>query len=69
MTEIQLQFYDCLFLWYSSNLPHSGVVGFPACMASPAIQGYQAVMDVMAVKEPEVTKEARERLGPRDLLE
>ena len=32
-------------------------------------RGYQAVTDVMAEKELKVTKEARERLGPRDLLE
>ena len=47
---------------YSRRLLHSGLVVFQACT------GYQAVTDVMAEKERKVTREARERLGPRDLL-
>jgi len=44
------------------------MVAFPACMASLALPGYQAVTDVMAETERKVNKEAQERLDPRDLL-
>jgi len=39
------------------------------CTASLGLLGHQVVMVVMAVKEPKVTRVARERLDPRDLQE
>ena len=46
-------------------------VAFPACTASQAQLGHQAVMDVtggMDVTELKVTRDCQERLDPRDLL-
>ena len=39
------------------------------CTAILGLLGHQVVMAVMAVKEPKVTRAARERLDPRDLQE
>ena len=39
------------------------------CMANLGLLGHQVVMAVMAVKEPKVTRAAREKLDPRVLQE
>ena len=74
--KISVKTYNCkseslitFFLFQPSSFLLSVMVVSLVCTVSMGLLGHQVVMVVMAVKEPKVTRAARERLDLRDLQE